>query len=73
MYLLFSLFWTGKNKANYFIGTEKYQDFSFYQRIIFTSRAVKILFLSFTREDIGVVMVTNMVSKLQESLLEESM
>ena len=26
-----------------------------------------ILFLSFTREDIGVAMVTNMISQLQES------
>ena len=30
-------------------------------------RAVKILFLSFTGEDIGVAMVTNMISQLQES------
>ena len=30
-------------------------------------RAVKILFLSFTCEDIGVAMVTNMSSQLQES------
>ena len=28
---------------------------------------MKILFLSFTCEDIGVVMVTNMISQLQES------
>ena len=28
---------------------------------------MKILFLSFTREDIGVAMVTNMISQLQES------
>ena len=27
---------------------------------------MKILFLSFTREDIGVAMVTNMISQLQE-------
>ena len=37
----------------------KYQDFSFYWKIISSSRAVKILFLSFTCEDIGVAMVTN--------------
>ena len=30
-------------------------------------RVVKILFLSFTCEDIKVVMVTNMISQLQES------
>ena len=37
----------------------KYQDFSFYLKIISSPRAVKILliFLSFTREDIGVAMV----------------
>ena len=39
----------------------KYQDFSFYLKIIPLSRAVKILFLSFTCEDIGVAMVTNMI------------
>ena len=32
-----------------------------------SSRAVKILFSSFTCEDIGVAMVTNMISQLQES------
>ena len=32
-------------------------------------RAVKILFLSFTCEDIGVAMVTNMISQLQERFL----
>ena len=37
----------------------KFQDFSFYWKIIFSSRAVKILFLSFMCEDIGVAMVTN--------------
>ena len=45
----------------------KYQDFSFYWKIISFSRAVKILFLSFTCKDIGVTMVTNMISQLQES------
>ena len=45
----------------------KYQDFSFHEKIISSSRAVKILFLSFTCEDIGVAMVTNMISQLQES------
>ena len=42
----------------------KYQDFSFYWKIISSSRAVKILFLSFTCEDIGIAMVTNMISQL---------
>ena len=42
----------------------KYQEFSFYQKIISSSRALKILFLSFTCEDIGVAMVTNMISQL---------
>ena len=44
----------------------KYQDFSFYQKITSSSRAVKILFLSFMCEDIGVAMVTNMISQLKE-------
>ena len=39
----------------------KYQDFSFYQKIISSLRAVKIL-LGY--EDIGVAMVTNMISQL---------
>ena len=45
----------------------KYQDFSFYWKIASSSPAVKILFLSFTCEDIGVDMVTNMIRQLQES------
>ena len=57
-YLIFILFY------KYWWNT---QDFSFYWRIIFSLRAVKILFLSFTCEDIGVAMVTNMISQLQES------
>ena len=43
----------------------KYQDFSFYWKIASSSPAAKILFLSFTCEDIGVDMVTNMISQLQ--------
>ena len=42
----------------------KYQDFSFYYKIISSSRAGKILFLSFTCEDIGFAMVANMISQL---------
>ena len=57
------------NKMIYYINTDKYQDFSFYWKIISLSRAVKILFLSFTCEDIGVTMITNMISQLQESFL----
>ena len=41
----------------------KYQDFSFYYKIISSSRAVKILFLSFTCEDIGVAMATNFLEQ----------
>ena len=41
----------------------RHQDFSFY---ISSSHAVKILFLTFTCEDLGVAMVTNMISQLQE-------
>ena len=44
-----------------------YQDFSFYWKIISSPHAVKILFLSFTCEDIGVTMATNAISHLQES------
>ena len=36
-----------------------YQEFAFTKNIISLSCAVKILFLSFTCEDIGVAMVTN--------------
>ena len=42
----------------------KYQDFPFTKK---SSQAVKILFLSFISEDIGVAMVTYMISQLQES------
>ena len=35
--------------------------------VISSPRAVKILFLYFTCEEIGVAMVTNMISQLQES------
>ena len=45
----------------------KYQDFSFLLKVVSSPRTVKILFLSFTCEDIGVAMVTNMISQLQES------
>ena len=41
--------------------------FPFTKKIISSSRAVKILFLSLPGEDIGVAMVTNMISQLQES------
>ena len=44
----------------------KNQDFSFLQKGISSPRAVKILFLSFICEEIGVAMVTNMISRLQE-------
>ena len=41
---------------------EKYQNFSFYYKFISSSHAVKILFLSFTCEDIGVAIVTKMIT-----------
>ena len=44
-----------------------YQDFSFYWKIISLPHALKIIFLSLTCEDIGVTMVTNVISHLQES------
>ena len=43
--------------------------FSFDLKIISSSRAVKILFSSFACEDLGVAMVTNMISRLQGSFL----
>ena len=45
----------------YYIDTDEIPGFFFLLKIISSSRAVKILFLSFTYEDIGVAMVTNMV------------
>ena len=39
----------------------KYQDFCFYWKIISSSHAAKMLFLSSTCEDIGVAMVTNIL------------
>ena len=41
--------------------------FPFTKKIISSSRAVNILFSSFTCEDIGVATVTNMTSQLEES------
>ena len=49
----------------YCIDTDEIPGF-FLLLIISSLRAVKILFLSFTCEDIGVAMVTNMISQLQE-------
>ena len=39
----------------------KYQDLSFYYETISSLRAVKILFLYFTCEDIGVAMATDII------------
>ena len=52
----------GLNNTIHYIDTN-----SFLEKVISSSRAVKILFLSFTCEDIGVAMVTNMISQLQGS------
>ena len=44
----------------YYVDTDEIPGFFLLlKKIIFSSRAVKILFLSFTCEDIGVAMVTN--------------
>ena len=43
-----------------------YQDFPFNKKIISSSRTVKILFLSFTCEDIGVVVVTKKIGRKQK-------
>ena len=52
-----------------YIDTDEIPGFFFLLKIISSSRAVKILFLSFTCEDIGVAMVTNIISQLQEGFL----
>ena len=60
----------GSQKKNiYYIDTDEIPGFFLLLKIISSSRAVKILhvFLYFTCEDIGVAMVTNMISQLQES------
>ena len=54
----------GEEEKNCYLKFENKRDFFHF---ISSSRAVKILFLSFTCEDIGVAMVTNMISQLQES------
>ena len=70
-----SLYWKTKdtsyrgllNKYIYYIDTDKMPGFFVLLKSLSSSRAVKILFSSFTCEDIGVAMVTNMISQLQES------
>ena len=55
-------------KTLYYIDTDKIPGFFLLlKKSYLQSRAVKILFLFFTCEDIGVTMVTNMTSQLQES------
>ena len=51
----------------YYIDTDEIPGFFLLLKITSSSRAVKILFSPFTCEDIGVAMVTNMISQLQES------
>ena len=55
--------------VNYYIGTGEIPRFLLsLKRHILTARSeLKILFLSFTCEDISVTMVTNMINQLQES------
>ena len=45
----------------YYIDTDEIPEFFLLLKIIFSSRAVKVLFLSFTCENIGVAMVTNTI------------
>ena len=52
--------------VNYYIDTDEIPGFFLFT--FFPSCAVKILFLSVKCEDIGVAMVTNMISQLQEIL-----
>ena len=57
-----------RDKGVYYIDTDEIPGFFLLlKKIISSSRAVKILFLFFTCEDINVAMVTNMMSQLQES------
>ena len=54
-------------KTFYYIETDELNTRNFpFTKKSYPHRAVKILFLSFTCEDIGVAMVTNMISQLQE-------
>ena len=53
----------------YYTDTDEIPGFFLLIKVVSSLRAVKILFLSFTFEDIGVVMVTNMIGQLQESFL----
>ena len=46
----------------YFINTCEIPGFLLLLKIIFSSHAVNILFLSFTCEDIGVAIVTKMIT-----------
>ena len=57
-------------KTIYYIETDELNTRNFpFTKKSYPHRAVKILFLSFTCEDIRVGMVTNMVSQLQERFL----
>ena len=59
----------GMLKSFYYIDTDEIPRlFLLLNNKIFIARRRKILFLSFTWEDIGVAVVTNMISQLQESL-----
>ena len=49
----------------------KYQDFSIYEKIIFSPRAVKILFLSFTCEDIAISDILRQVTILAVSKMNK--
>ena len=51
------------NTSLYYIYTDEIPGFFLLLKIISSSRAVKILFLSFTCEDIGVAMVTNFLEQ----------
>ena len=53
-------------KTFYYIETDELNTRNFpFTKKSYLHRTVKILFLSFTCEDIGVAMVTNMISQLQ--------
>jgi len=62
-YHVAGLFAYQRNYCSVFVGyvilLYGYHDFALYEKIISLSCAVKILFLSYTCEDIGVAMVTN--------------
>ena len=68
--LYFSFLWD-EDITFYYIDTDELPGFFLLLKIISSSNAVKIIFLSFTCEDIGVAVVTNIISQ-NVSLLHQN-